>query len=95
MLVDICQRFDAIVTVEEGQKIGGFGSGVLEFISQNITYKPEIKILGIDDKFIEHGSQDELLRDIGLDSEGIFKQIMNFLVKIKSPAIENKFISGK
>lgn len=95
MLIDICQRFDAVVTVEEGQKIGGFGSGVLEFISQNSTNKPEILILGIDDKFIEHGSQDELLKDIGLDSEGIFKQIMEFLTKIKSTAIQNKFIADK
>lgn len=83
MLKDLCERHKFIVTVEDGQKAGGFGSAVLEFINQHIDAKPDVLILGIDDKFIEHGSQDELIHDVGLDAEGIYKSITNFIVKYK------------
>jgi len=64
--------------VEEGQKIGGFGSAVLEF-ANNIGIKPNILVLGIEDKFIEHGTQEELLEEIGLEEKGIYKRIVDFL----------------
>ncbi|HOK14754.1 MAG TPA: 1-deoxy-D-xylulose-5-phosphate synthase, partial [Candidatus Kapabacteria bacterium] len=72
MLKDVLSRFEFIVTVEEGQKIGGFGSAVLEF-ANNIGIKPNILVLGIEDKFIEHGTQEELLEEIGLEEKGIYK----------------------
>ncbi len=78
MLKDVLSRFEFIVTVEEGQKIGGFGSAVLEF-ANNIGIKPNILVLGIEDKFIEHGTQEELLEEIGLEEKGIYKRIVDFL----------------
>ncbi len=78
MLKDVFSRFEYVVTVEEGQKIGGFGSAILEF-ANSIGLKPNILVLGIEDKFIEHGTQEELLEEIGLDEKGIFKQVVDFL----------------
>ncbi len=80
MIDDVCSRFDTIITIEEGQKIGGFGAGVIEYIS-GTTSKPNILTIGIDDTFVEHGAQDELLADIGLDAKGIFAKILDFLRK--------------
>jgi 1-deoxy-D-xylulose-5-phosphate synthase len=59
MLKDVLSRFDYIVYRRRGQKIGGFGSAVLEF-ANSISFKPNILVLGIEDEFIEHGTQEEL-----------------------------------
>ncbi len=78
MIDDICSRFDKIITIEEGQKVGGFGSAVLQYINDAATQNPKVLILGIDDVFIEHGMQEELLSDIGLDAKGIARSIAYF-----------------
>ena len=51
---------------EDGVISGGFGSAILEFASEN-KYKNDIKILGIPDEFIEHGSVDQLQHKLHLD----------------------------
>ncbi len=93
-LKDVLGRFDYIVTIEEGQKIGGFGSAVLEF-ANCISIKPNIFVLGIDDEFIEHGSQEELLEEIGLDEKGIFKQVIDFLEQNHLFAQNDKYYFDK
>jgi 1-deoxy-D-xylulose-5-phosphate synthase len=60
-----------VVTVEEGCLMGGFGSAVLEAVSELGLDTSRIKRLGIPDRFIEHGERSELLSDLGLDSAGI------------------------
>tara|TARA_R110002049_G_scaffold234319_6_gene407568 strand:+ start:18 stop:1784 length:1767 start_codon:yes stop_codon:yes gene_type:complete len=62
----IFKEYTTIVTIEDGCKIGGFGSAVLEFANENDFYK-KIDVLGIDDVFVQHGSVDELqnLNNIG------------------------------
>ncbi|MEJ5245346.1 MAG: 1-deoxy-D-xylulose-5-phosphate synthase [Bacteroidota bacterium] len=94
MLKDVLGRFDYIVTVEEGQKIGGFGSAVLEF-ANSISFKPNILVLGIEDEFVEHGSQEELLEEIGLDEKGIFKQVIDFLEQNHLFAQNDKYYFAK
>jgi 1-deoxy-D-xylulose-5-phosphate synthase len=69
-LVSVFEKFEHIITVEDGILKGGFGSAVIEFMSDN-GYSSEIRRLGIPDYFVEHGSQDELYRECGFDSEGI------------------------
>jgi 1-deoxy-D-xylulose-5-phosphate synthase len=59
LLHSVFQDFETIITVEDGVKKGGFGSAVLEFSAQN-NYSSNIKILGIPDEFIEHGTVNEL-----------------------------------
>ena len=62
-----------VVTVEEAALIGGFGSAVLEFASQRQLNTGHVRRLGVPDIFVEHGSRQELLTDLGLDSDGIYR----------------------
>jgi 1-deoxy-D-xylulose-5-phosphate synthase len=60
-----------VVTVEEGALAGGFGSAVLEAACDAGLDTSKIRRLGIPDRFVEHGARDELLVELGLDSQGI------------------------
>ena len=80
LLTEVFDNFKNIVTVEDGTIQGGFGSAILEFMAQN-NYSANVKILGVPDKFIEHGTPEELYRECGIDTKGITKSIMNFLKK--------------
>ena len=73
----VCQSGDKIVTIEDGVITGGFGSAILEFMADN-NYTNNIKILGIPDKFIKHGTTNKLKESIGLDSMGLRKEIEKF-----------------
>lgn len=77
MLHTIVDKQQPILTIEEGVLAGGFGSGVLEWAHANYTSSqlPAIQSMGIPDAYIEHGSVDELLKEIGLTVEGIDKRI--------------------
>lgn len=74
MLHEIGKKFKQIVTIEDGVIQGGFGSAVLEFLSDN-GYKVDVKRLGIPDTFVEHGTPEELYNMLGLDVEGIVKSL--------------------
>jgi 1-deoxy-D-xylulose-5-phosphate synthase len=70
LLEGIGLRFKHVLTIEENSVKGGFGSAVAEFFAQK-GFKSNIRIHGIPDHFIEHGSPAELLKEIGLDRTGI------------------------
>ena len=80
MLDDIAARFDKIVTLEESSLIGGFGSGVLEYLNDK-KYKGNILRIGLPDHFVEHGTQEELHKILGIDPAGIAAKIKKFLRK--------------
>ena len=65
---------DHVFTVEDGQIQGGFGSAVAEFAIRE-TFTGSLIPLGIADEFVDHGTQEELFADLGLDSQGIFKLV--------------------
>lgn len=71
LLHEIAERFDRIMTLEEGTLSGGFGSAVLEELTQMDLPAPQVKRLGIPDQFMEQGKRSQLLRKIGLDAESI------------------------
>ena len=73
LLHTIFQKFNKIITIEDGTIIGGLGSAVLEFAQQHNYDNKRIKRLGIPDSFIEHGKTDELMSSIGLDVTDIKK----------------------
>ena len=77
ILHKICQRGDKIITIEDGVKAGGFGSSILEFISEN-NYSNKIKVLGVPDVFVKHGETRRLKESIGLDKTSLEKTIRNF-----------------
>ena len=75
MLLQIARTHKQIVTVEENMVAGGFGSAVLEFYTQNRVKNLDLRILGIPDQFITHGSNEVLLHQCGLDPEGICRAV--------------------
>jgi 1-deoxy-D-xylulose-5-phosphate synthase len=70
MLHEIAQRFHKIITVEDGTVVGGFGSAVLEFMAAH-GYTPEVKIMGIPDRIVEHGKPEELHHECEYDAAAI------------------------
>lgn len=72
LLHEVMKKHKYILTVEDGCIIGGFGSSIIEFMSDN-NYNNTIQRLGIPDKIIEHGSQDELYHECEYDSDAIYK----------------------
>ena len=70
LLHEALQSYQKIITVEDGTVLGGFGSAVAEFMAEH-GYKNDLKILGIPDRVIEHGTPRELHRECGYDAEGI------------------------
>lgn len=94
MLDDLSYRFEKIITVEDGQSSGGFGSAVLEYFASK-EKKPDVHIHGIPDLFVEHGSQDELLRDLGLDDKGIAKVALRVFGYPEDLVENEQFISAK
>lgn len=70
LLHEICSTHSKVITLEEGSKIGGFGSAVAEFMTQN-NYSCELLIEGVSDTFIEHASQQDQRESQGLVREQI------------------------
>jgi len=82
LLHDIFKRFKTIITVEDGTINGGLGSTVLEFMCEN-GYHAHVKRLGIPDRFVDHGSQAQLYRECGYDTQGIVDAVKS-LIKSKA-----------
>ncbi len=80
MLLDVCERYDLIITVEDNTVVGGFGSGVLEFLAKRGISKRVVN-LGVPDRFIDHGNQNLLRNLVGIDAEGIERAVKDALMK--------------
>jgi 1-deoxy-D-xylulose-5-phosphate synthase len=74
LLHEIFGKFKKVITVEDGCLMGGFGSAVIEWMTDH-GYQAQVKRLGIPDEVIEHGEQIELHRECGFDPEGIANAI--------------------
>jgi 1-deoxy-D-xylulose-5-phosphate synthase len=80
LIVNLAKRVRYVVTVEEGCKMGGFGSAVLEALSEaGVTVKT--KVLGLPDWFIEQGPQDLLRERYGLTADGIYRSVKELVTK--------------
>lgn len=75
LLQEVGERFQRIVTIEDGARAGGIGSAVLEWMSDH-HFTPAITRLGLPDHFVEHGSVPQLKALTGLDDESIAKAII-------------------
>ena len=78
LLHEACQQYEKLITVEDGTVIGGFGAAILEFMAMH-GYKNEVKILGIPDRLVEHGSPKELQRECGYDAQGIREAVLEMM----------------
>ncbi len=79
LLHRIAKQYSRIITVEDGTVMGGFGSAVLEFMARH-QYSPIVKLLGIPDRIIEHGTVKELLRETHYDSAAIADALKEMMV---------------
>ena len=70
LLHEACQQYEKLITVEDGTVEGGIGSAILEFMAGH-SYKNDVKILGIPDRLVEHGTPKELQRECGYDAVAI------------------------
>lgn len=70
LLHEACQRYPKLVTVEDGTVEGGFGSAILEFMARH-GYKNDLRMLGIPDRIVEHGTPRELHHECGYDAAAI------------------------
>jgi 1-deoxy-D-xylulose-5-phosphate synthase len=78
LLHEVFTQYDKIVTVEDGTIIGGFGSAVLEFMALH-GYKANVKMLGIPDRLVEHGTLKELHAECGYDAAGIVETVKHLM----------------
>ncbi len=80
ILHEVMGKFKNVITVEDGCLQGGMGSAVLEFMGDN-GYSVNIKRLGIPDKYIEHGTQDELYVECGFDVNAMVSAALSMVQK--------------
>jgi 1-deoxy-D-xylulose-5-phosphate synthase len=83
LLHEVFGHYKAVMTIEDGTLIGGMGSAVIEFMSDH-GYRCPVKRLGIPDHFIDHGSQMELFKEVGLDMESMKQAILKLMDTLRS-----------
>lgn len=94
MLTDLSELGMPILTVEEGMLAGGFGSAVLEYYHDHGIHDLMIERMGIDDCFVEHGSVNELLNELGLTSEQIASHVKRMLKQQCQKNVVRKVITS-
>jgi len=75
LLLELLETHDIALTIEEGTILGGFGEGIAAFVQKKGFAQKRIVIHGIPDRFILHGTRQELLEILGLDCAGILDKI--------------------
>lgn len=78
MLHEVFAKYKRIITIEDGTTIGGFGSAVLEFMALH-NYTAQVKMLGIPDRLVEHGSLKELYRECNYDVQAIAETVREMM----------------
>lgn len=86
LILETVKTHPVVLTIEDHVLAGGFGSAVIEMLSDQGVDIRNVHRLGIPDKLIEHGSRAQLLRDLELDEEGIAKRLVAELEKLDIPA---------
>lgn len=82
------------MTIEEGAAMGGFGSAVLEWFAAHGVYGIPIRLMGIRDTFIEHGSIDEQRAEVGLTADQVAETVKSFHPAKQAPADAPRLMTG-
>ena len=82
LLHEVFAKFSKIITIEDGTVVGGFGTAVLEFMNQH-GYHAEVKIMGIPDRLVEHGTPRELYNEIGLNAQAVAEVLREWMKEMK------------
>lgn len=80
LIDEACHTYEHIITIEDGTKLGGFGSAVAEYLADKLYHIPTT-IMGVPDRIVEHGTQEELHAEVGLDPKGIKATVREVLRK--------------
>jgi 1-deoxy-D-xylulose-5-phosphate synthase len=86
LVLELAETHDLLVTLEENVVAGGAGSAVTEFLNARQVSMPVLQ-LGLPDAFVEHGQHKELLRDCGLDADGIRRSIARRMEQLGYPTV--------
>jgi 1-deoxy-D-xylulose-5-phosphate synthase len=78
LLHEVFSNYPKVITVEDGSIMGGFGSAVLEFMADH-GYAAKVVRLGVPDRFIDHGSQQQLWAECGYDKDGIVAKVKEMI----------------
>jgi 1-deoxy-D-xylulose-5-phosphate synthase len=93
MILEMAARHDVLVTVDENALPGGAGSAVNEcLVSHDV--QAHVLNLGLPDRFIEHGSRADMLKDAGLDTDGILRSSGPFEIYLLRPHFTNNRFAG-
>ena len=79
LLDQVASRFSSVITLEDNVVTGGFGSAVAEYFASRKIVNVQMKMLGIPDRFIEHGTGDELATELGLDPGSVASAVREML----------------
>jgi 1-deoxy-D-xylulose-5-phosphate synthase len=79
LIIALARSHGSIVTAEDHYLMGGFGSAVMELLEENHLNEVRVLRLGFPDKIIDHASQSLLLAKYGLDADGIYSQVRDFV----------------
>ena len=82
LLLSLCGTHKGIITIEEGILTGGFGSAISDFLHDN-NQNNKLTRLGIPDSFVQHGTRNELLQEVGLTADNLISKIKNQIEKQK------------
>lgn len=91
MIHDLANENDLLVTIEDNVKMGGAGSAVNEVLMAQHMTVPVLN-LGLPDHFIEHGTREELMAQIGLDASGILRSIQK---RLRAKDLDESVIAKK
>ncbi len=83
LLHEVFNKYDRILTVEDGTVVGGFGSAVMEFMTAH-NYTAKMVVLGIPDRIVEHGSPKELHKECGYDAAAIKAAAVKMMQEVKA-----------
>jgi 1-deoxy-D-xylulose-5-phosphate synthase len=78
LLHEVFSKYNKIITVEDGTIVGGFGSAILEFMAK-YNYHAQVKMLGIPDAYIEHGTLKQLQQECQFDANSIAQAVRHMM----------------
>jgi 1-deoxy-D-xylulose-5-phosphate synthase len=79
LILALARSHGMMVTAEDHYLMGGFGSAVMELLERNHLNEVRVLRLGFPDMIVEHASQSLLLAKYGLDADGIYSQVKEFV----------------
>lgn len=83
LIDEIMANYNHLITIEDGAKTGGFGSAVAEYVVGKKNPVP-VTIMGIPDRIVEQGTQQELHAECGIDKDGIIRQVKKLTLETAS-----------